>query len=169
MTSGVTRERAILRTETEIVNESSEPCCVQAESRILHGGILIERRVSDCRLQPGETKVLREEPVPVEQPALWSPETPELYTMETALLCGGQICDRYTTTFGIRDIRFDAKEGFFLNGVHCPLQGANVHQDHAGWLHACWTKTETVSARNAMCCWRFSPVTAGSPRDESSC
>jgi len=33
---------------------------------------------------------------------------------------------------GIRSIRFDANEGFFLNGKHVKLKGTNNHQDHAG-------------------------------------
>jgi beta-galactosidase len=33
---------------------------------------------------------------------------------------------------GFRTIRFDAAQGFFLNGVHVKLQGVCIHQDHAG-------------------------------------
>src|SRR4029077_122828 len=40
--------------------------------------------------------------------------------------------DVYETSFGIRTIRFDAKEGFFLNGKPVKLKGTNNHQDHAG-------------------------------------
>ena len=42
------------------------------------------------------------------------------------------LCDRYDTPFGIRTIRFDPNEGFFLNGKHVRLYGTNNHQDHAG-------------------------------------
>ena len=40
--------------------------------------------------------------------------------------------DRYETTFGIRSVRFDPNEGFFLNGKHVAIKGTNNHQDHAG-------------------------------------
>ena len=40
--------------------------------------------------------------------------------------------DRYETPFGIRSIRFDPNDGFFLNGKHVKLKGTNNHQDHAG-------------------------------------
>src|SRR6185369_2631370 len=36
------------------------------------------------------------------------------------------------TSFGVRSIRFDADQGFFLNGKHVKLKGTNNHQDHAG-------------------------------------
>ena len=33
---------------------------------------------------------------------------------------------------GIRTLRFDANEGFFLNGKHLKILGTNNHQDHPG-------------------------------------
>ena len=69
--------------------------------------------------------------VKVEKPHLWSTDDPYLYTVRTEVTSEGQT-DVYTTRTGIRDVRFDAKEGFFLNGKHMKLQGVNQHQDHAG-------------------------------------
>jgi beta-galactosidase len=63
---------------------------------------------------------------------LWSLETPYLYTLVTRVRQGGQVVDEYKTKFGIRTIRFDANEGFFLNGKHVKITGTNNHQDHAG-------------------------------------
>jgi beta-galactosidase len=68
----------------------------------------------------------------VADPRLWSPETPHLYTLVTTLLQGGAVVDRYETTFGIRTVRFDARQGFLLNGRRVVLKGTNNHQDHAG-------------------------------------
>lgn len=68
----------------------------------------------------------------VEQPQLWNIETPHLYQLHTSIFEGAKEADLYITTFGIRTIRFDAKEGFFLNGKHVKLKGTNNHQDHAG-------------------------------------
>jgi len=68
----------------------------------------------------------------VSSPALWNIDTPNLYRLETQIKQEGKIIDTYNTTFGIRSIRFDAEEGFFLNGKHLKLKGTNNHQDHAG-------------------------------------
>lgn len=65
-------------------------------------------------------------------PKLWSIETPHLYKLVTTVRLEGAIVDQYETTFGIRSIRFDPNEGFFLNGQHVKLKGSNNHQDHAG-------------------------------------
>ena len=44
----------------------------------------------------------------------------------------GKVTDVYTTTTGLRDIKFDAERGFLLNGEPLKLKGVNMHQDHAG-------------------------------------
>ena len=48
------------------------------------------------------------------------------------MLADGTPVDSLDTTCGFRTIRFDAKEGFFLNGQPLKLQGTCNHQDHAG-------------------------------------
>ncbi len=64
-------------------------------------------------------------------PALWSPEAPNLYT---ALITvdGGKLRDAERITFGIRDLKWDADKGFFLNGKPVKIKGTCNHQDHAG-------------------------------------
>lgn len=66
----------------------------------------------------------------------WSPDTPKLYIVVSRVLCNGIECDCVRTSVGIRTVRFDKDEGFFLNGEHFAILGANVHQDHAGWADA---------------------------------
>ena len=41
--------------------------------------------------------------------------------------------DEVTTPFGFRWFSWSASQGFSLNGAHYWIQGANLHQDHAGW------------------------------------
>jgi beta-galactosidase len=49
--------------------------------------------------------------------------------METVLKVGGKVVDRYKTPFGLRQIKFDANKGFFLNGKNIKLKGFCLHQD----------------------------------------
>jgi len=70
--------------------------------------------------------------VPVAEAHLWSLESPYLYTLVTRVRQGGQVVDEYQTRVGVRTIRFDANQGFFLNGKHEKITGTNNHQDHAG-------------------------------------
>lgn len=63
-------------------------------------------------------------------PALWSVETPRLYKAVTKVVAGGKTLDRVETTFGIRTIRFDAANGFTLNGKRVLLKGGCIHHDN---------------------------------------
>ena len=63
----------------------------------------------------------------------WTLEDPYLYQLETVVVDEtNKTLDRIVTPFGLRDIKFDAKEGFFLNGKSVKLKGTCNHQDHAG-------------------------------------
>ena len=73
-------------------------------------------------------------------PCLWSPETPCLYRMETEVRLADGSEERIDSrSVGIRSIRFDANEGFFLNGEPVLFKGVCVHHD-AGALGAAVTK-----------------------------
>ncbi len=66
----------------------------------------------------------------VESPRLWSPDSPVLYTLKSALYDGaGKLSDERETRFGFREARFEADSGFFLNGVNMKLKGVCLHQD----------------------------------------
>ncbi|TRW23387.1 glycoside hydrolase family 2 protein [Flavobacterium zepuense] len=75
---------------------------------------------------------LSDSEIRINTPLLWDIENPNLYRLITQIKKEGKIVDTYETTFGIRSIRFDPEEGFFLNGKHLKLKGTNNHQDHAG-------------------------------------
>jgi beta-galactosidase len=66
------------------------------------------------------------------KPALWSPETPNLYSALVSVESNGKLRDAERITFGIRDIKWDVDKGFFLNGKRVELKGTCNHQDHAG-------------------------------------
>ena len=81
----------------------------------------------------------------ITRPELWSPEHPYLYRAVTTLYDGRKIMDRSESVLGFRWMEWTADKGFFLNGKHYYLIGANVHQDHAGWGDAV---TETGMRRD---------------------
>ena len=65
----------------------------------------------------------------VNQPKLWSPETPYLYKAVSKLYLDGKQVDTYTTRFGIRSIAIVADKGFLLNGKLRKFQGVCNHHD----------------------------------------
>ncbi len=65
----------------------------------------------------------------IENPALWSPESPTLYKAVSEIYEGDRLCDTYETVFGIRSIELRAHEGFFLNGKPVKFRGVCNHHD----------------------------------------
>ena len=72
----------------------------------------------------------------IENPMLWSVDEPNLYNIECQVIENGRVIDSQSSIFGFRWLEWTADHGFFLNGKHLYLRGANVHQDHAGWCDA---------------------------------
>ena len=65
----------------------------------------------------------------VENPKLWSPESPNLYTAVTTILVDNKEVDRYETRFGFRTVEVVAERGFYLNGERRKFQGVCNHHD----------------------------------------
>lgn len=71
----------------------------------------------------------------IDNPNLWSTETPYLYTLKSELFVDNKLEDVVETKFGVRDIEWKAETGMWLNGKNVKLQGVCNHQD-AGALGA---------------------------------
>ncbi len=65
----------------------------------------------------------------VEEPHLWSPESPSLYEARSEIFVEDQKVDEYTTRFGLRSLELVADKGFYLNGERRKFQGVCLHHD----------------------------------------
>ena len=65
----------------------------------------------------------------IQEPRLWSPETPFLYRAVTRVFMESALVDTYETVFGIRTIDVVPDLGFFLNGQPRKFQGVCNHHD----------------------------------------
>jgi beta-galactosidase len=68
----------------------------------------------------------------IAHPALWSPETPHLYSAIVTVESDGTARDAERVRFGVRSAVFDPDHGFLLNGKSVKIKGTCNHQDHAG-------------------------------------
>jgi len=118
---------------TTVINESKEKSTFQIEEILIDadGKTIASAVTPNFTLNAGEQNEYFSY-FKVDKLQLWSIESPYLHKLKTTIRLDGKVVDNYETTFGIRTIRFDAKEGFFLNGKHVLLKGTNFHQDHAG-------------------------------------
>ncbi|WP_051174467.1 glycoside hydrolase family 2 TIM barrel-domain containing protein [Marinimicrobium sp. LS-A18] len=82
-------------------------------------------------LAPGEfSESLPTETLP--RPALWSPDTPNLYQMEVSLVQGDDTTHQLTERYGYRWFEFEEHGAFYLNGERLLLRGTHRHEEHAG-------------------------------------
>ena len=65
----------------------------------------------------------------VKNPQLWDIGKGYLYTVKSELVVNGKVVDAATTTTGFRDVKFDARKGFFLNGKNLKINGVCEHHD----------------------------------------
>ena len=125
----VTSARAEVRVEAEVLNSSA----VAVEAVIEHSlrgpeGSIAARCETMATLLPGAVQGVTST-LKVLSPGLWSPENPQLYSLQTRVLVGGEVVDMQETILGIRCIRFDADHGFFLNEQPLKMKGVCLHDD----------------------------------------
>ncbi len=133
ITSELKGANADVAARVSVVNEAQAPAAFNIEQVILDesGQRVATARTPQLHLPAGGQAEFGQT-FSVASPLLWSIETPNLHTLVTTVRAGGEVMDRYETTFGIRSIRFDANCGFSLNGRPVKLKGTCNHHDHAG-------------------------------------
>ena len=132
--SEVRPNAAVVRISTEVRNDSDTPehsCRVVSTVVDGSGKTIGTARSGAAAIDPWGSRTF-DHAVPVNNPALWSPDHPHMYRVLTTVESGGALADAYETPFGIRTARYDADKGFFLNGEPLKIKGTCNHQDHAG-------------------------------------
>ncbi|MCG9972819.1 sugar-binding domain-containing protein [Christiangramia crocea] len=124
-TPEINEAQAKVHVKTKLKNETSSPQSFSLSTRIKNS----EENVMEVNLQPNEEKEVTQEVI-VENPSLWTPESPELYKAEISIIQDSETIDQVTEPFGIRDIQFSADNGFELNGEKVIINGGNVHHDN---------------------------------------
>ena len=124
--------RAEVSVTSTIANDSSLGTGVILRTEVVdEKGSVVATGSSPIVIDAGQRSTITNH-LTVAQPLLWSLETPHLYKLVSSVKLAGKTIDRTETTFGIRTIRFDIEQGFFLNGKPVKIQGTCNHQDFAG-------------------------------------
>jgi beta-galactosidase len=135
-TPHVSAETATVRVETQVRNAGDAEVEGTLTARIASSaGDLVASVATPLTLAADVAEGLTQE-AEVPTPALWSPDSPTLYTLVSTLTVGGEAVDEVTTNFGVRSIAMSAETGLLLNGHPLELRGGDVHHDN-GPLGAC--------------------------------
>ena len=134
-TPQVSADSADIDVQTTVRNDAAAAADVTLVTSIQDNkGTTIAALEQTASLPPGAQKQLTPA-LKIARPALWSPDHPTMYTVQTQVKKAGKIVDQYTTPFGIRTFAFDPAQGFSINGQGMKLKGVCLHHD-AGALGA---------------------------------
>lgn len=130
LTKRVDTQKAEVEIRHSVVNDSGKKVLVKVTT-------LLKDEDNQCvmslekglDLESGEQKTIILDGE-VSHPALWSPDNPTLYYLETYYTIeGGTPYLVHRESVGIRTFLFDPEHGFFLNGVETKIKGVCVHHD----------------------------------------
>lgn len=121
----VSEEYASVKLKTEIENSDNNEVRIVTEILDADNKVVATK---DNTLKINHGKPFEQNFI-VNNPNLWSPETPYLYKAVSTVYVKDKKVDQYTTRFGIRDIKLIADKGFFLNGKKRKFQGVCNHHD----------------------------------------
>lgn len=125
--------KAIVNIETTVANKNNATgnCTVQSFIKERNGKIVAQSKEQSLSVLSNNSNSTKQS-LTVNNPRRWNLNDPYLYRVTTIVKQNGQTVATRTDRFGIRSLRFDANEGFFLNDQHIKIQGTNNHHDHAG-------------------------------------
>ena len=138
-TPEVSTAEAEIHLKTTVDNDSQQSANVEVATEIFAldaNGNRVGKAVAlmspaSLAIAPGAHAVA-EENAKMKNHKLWGPpptQKPNRYVAVTTVSQGKQLVDTYETPFGIRTLKFDPDNGFFINGEHVLLNGVCDHHD----------------------------------------
>ena len=128
-TSEISNNNATLNIVTTVQNsgKNNETVTLKSILNDMDGSIVAETE-SSVSVVAGQKSDINHT-LNISSPKLWDIENPYLYSLVTEVIKDGKCIDRYTTTTGVRDFKFDAEKGFILNGKQTKINGVCMHHD----------------------------------------
>jgi beta-galactosidase len=130
----VSASAATVTVKTEVKNDAQTSKSCRLKTIVYDASnTMVTSKETTLTIAAGTIDTFVQTGLAISAPHLWSPATPYLYTVYTEVYDDAAKVDDFISPLGIRTVRWDKDNGFFLNDQHLWLQGCNVHQDHAGW------------------------------------
>lgn len=130
-TPKVSAEEATFSVQTNVQNTTNEQQTITLKTSLRDADGNVVAMIEPTSLTLEANAITTENQVlSLSNPRLWSVDAPYLYRVCTELVASdGEILDSYITTTGVRYFRFDANEGFSLNGKPMKINGVCMHHD----------------------------------------
>lgn len=128
------KAQATVQVQTHVTNQGGKSKSFTVLNELWEGNKLVVSKLSTKSKLEANTEIEIVNQLNVDQPKLWSPQSPSLYLLKTKIVVNGTEVDAEETTIGIRRIEF-VNGQFKINGEQLFLRGVNRHQDypHVGY------------------------------------
>jgi beta-galactosidase len=125
----VSSSQATVHVQTVVRNEGSAAKTINLETDLVsNSGQSVATGSGSKNIPAGKTATI-EYNITVNSPQLWSTDKPVLYKAVSRVKADDKVVDDQTTMIGIREARFDAAQGFLLNGKKLMIKGVCLHHD----------------------------------------
>ncbi len=131
-TPEVSSGESVIKVSAGVLNENAGTVPVEIRCTLKDGAKTVASFSQQANIPENLTIHCNQLSAKIKDVKLWSPDEPNLYTLETALFQDGKQTDQLAVKVGFRKAEFDAEKGFILNGKPLKLRGLNRHQDYPG-------------------------------------
>lgn len=130
----VTDSVAEIDSKINVINESPREKRFDIVQELIdrNGEVVVSNRQENQVLTAGEDCHYTQN-IEVRDPQLWSPDSPNLYSLRTEIWKEGRIVDSVDTRIGIRSIFISKETGLLVNGHPIQIEGSNRHQNYP-WI-----------------------------------
>ena len=126
-TPEVSKKEAKVSLQIDILNKTHNATQLSVKSSIINNtNTTVATSNSDIEIKDSVRVVQN---FTITKPKLWSPASPNMYTVKTDIYNEGILVDTYTTPLGVRKVEVRGSKGFFLNGEPLKLKGLSNHHD----------------------------------------
>ncbi|HVQ37225.1 MAG TPA: glycoside hydrolase family 2 TIM barrel-domain containing protein, partial [Pyrinomonadaceae bacterium] len=129
-TPQVAADSATVLVQSTVVNQSESPRNIALDITLVgpNGRELKSVRTNPQAVAAGGSVDFKQNIV-VKNPVRWDLEHPSMYKATVKVLSAGVTLDEESNPFGIREFRFEAPTGFWLNGRNLKIKGVCLHHD----------------------------------------
>jgi beta-galactosidase len=123
-------QAATVYVHTRVKNSGPTAAGIRLETVIRdagHGDVASQS--SAASLGAGEERQI-DQTFQLNEPRLWSPDSPYLYELASTISSSARPADRVTNHFGVRFMGYDPARGFTINGKFINLHGVDRRQDY---------------------------------------
>ena len=127
--SNITKESATINVQASVINQSIANKAIVFQTDIVSpsGNVIATTKTKQKIPATGDATISQK--IKITNPGLWDVDDPRLYVAVTKVFVDKKQVDQVQIPFGIRDAKFEAASGFWLNGSNIKIKGVCLHHE----------------------------------------